>query len=111
MPGPIGSGEAVITDQNSPIRSYLTKYNEKIVAVETEAAGVAEAFYAQAGQIPPGHGWLAIRGISDRAIRTRVTQTTQPPPSMPQSSCWSCFRISIESTTAAADVRAAAALR
>jgi adenosylhomocysteine nucleosidase len=67
MPGPIGSGEAVITDQNSPIRSYLTEYNEKIVAVETEAAGVAEAFYAQAGHIPTGHGWLAIRGISDRA--------------------------------------------
>jgi adenosylhomocysteine nucleosidase len=67
MPGPIGSGEAVITDGNSPIRSYLTDYNEKVLAVETEAAGVAEAFYSQAGNIPPGHGWLAIRGISDGA--------------------------------------------
>lgn len=67
LPGPVGSGEAVITDKNSPIRRYLTEYNEKILAVETEAAGIAEAFYSQAGNTPPGHGWLAIRGISDHA--------------------------------------------
>jgi adenosylhomocysteine nucleosidase len=67
LPGPIGSGEAVITDQNSPIRSYLTEYNEKILAVETEAAGIAEAFYSQAGHTSADRGWLAIRGISDHA--------------------------------------------
>lgn len=67
LPGPVGSGEAVVTDGSSPIRHYLTQYNEKILAVETEAAGIAEAFYAQAGNAPAGHGWLAIRGISDHA--------------------------------------------
>ena len=67
LPGPIGSGEAVIADQDSPIRQYLTAFHDKVLAVETEAAGIAEAFYAQAAAPSPGGGWLAIRGISDDA--------------------------------------------
>jgi adenosylhomocysteine nucleosidase len=65
LPGPIGSGEAVIADGNSDILRYLAAFNDKTLAVETEAGGLAEAFYERAGTSPGG--WLAIRGISDHA--------------------------------------------
>lgn len=65
LPGPIGSGEAVIADKNSDIRRYVTTFNDKTLAVETEAGGLAEAFYEATGDA--GGGWLAIRGISDHA--------------------------------------------
>ena len=48
-PGLIGSGEAVIADPNSDIRRYITAFNDKTLAVETEAGGLAEAFYVTAG--------------------------------------------------------------
>jgi adenosylhomocysteine nucleosidase len=64
-PGLIGSGEAVIADPDSDIRRYITAFNDKTLAVETEAGGLAEAFYETAGS--GGDGWLAIRGISDHA--------------------------------------------
>ena len=67
LPGPIGSGEAVIADHDSAIRQYVTAFNDKTLAAETEAGGIAEAFYEMAGTSPPGGGWLAIRGISDHA--------------------------------------------
>lgn len=67
LPGPIGSGEAVIADQHSAIRDYLAAFNDKTLALETEAGGLAEAFYALADTTVPGTGWLAIRGISDLA--------------------------------------------
>lgn len=66
-PGLIGSGEAVVADQNSPIRSFVSTFNEKTLALETEAAGIAEAFYEAADTLAAGTGWLAIRGISDSA--------------------------------------------
>lgn len=65
LPGPIGSGEAVIADPDSGIRQYIAAFNDKTLAVETEAGGLAEAFYETAGS--SGDGWLAIRGISDHA--------------------------------------------
>jgi adenosylhomocysteine nucleosidase len=65
LPGPIGSGEAVIADGNSDILQYIAAFNDKTLAVETEAGGLAEAFYETAGTSPGG--WLAIRGISDHA--------------------------------------------
>jgi adenosylhomocysteine nucleosidase len=65
--GPIGSGDAVITDANSEIRRWLRDYNEKVLAVETEAAGAAQAFHDQSSQHNPALGWLTIRGISDVA--------------------------------------------
>lgn len=65
LPGPIGSGEAVIADKNSPIRRYIAGFNDKTLAVETEAGGLAEAFYEAVGT--SAGGWLAIRGISDHA--------------------------------------------
>jgi adenosylhomocysteine nucleosidase len=67
LPGPIGSGEAVVADKDSAIRQYLAAFNDKTLALETEAGGIAEAFYAMAGTGIPGGGWLAIRGISDHA--------------------------------------------
>lgn len=65
--GPIGSGEAVIADGDSAIRRYISAFNDKTLAVETEAAGVAEAFYETTDSLAAGTGWLAIRGISDKA--------------------------------------------
>lgn len=65
--GPIGSGEAVVAAQASEIRQFLTSYNDKTLALETEAGGVAQAFYESVGS---GHGvqaWLVIRGVSDLA--------------------------------------------
>ncbi len=66
-PGPIGSGEAVIADAESDIRRYVTEYNDKTLAVEMEAKGVAQAFYEAVNGTRSAIGWLAIRGISDYA--------------------------------------------
>jgi adenosylhomocysteine nucleosidase len=66
-PGLIGSGEAVIADRESDIRRYLTEFNDKALAVEMEAKGVADAFYEAVGADRPAVGWFAIRGISDHA--------------------------------------------
>jgi adenosylhomocysteine nucleosidase len=65
--GPVGSGEAVVTDVNSETRHWLGTFHEKVLAVETEAAGVAQAFHEQSGGRRPTLGWLMIRGISDTA--------------------------------------------
>jgi adenosylhomocysteine nucleosidase len=64
--GPIGSGHTVIADESSPIKTYLENYNDKILAVDTETGGLAQAFYEEPSSAGGG-GWLAIRGISDRA--------------------------------------------
>jgi nucleoside phosphorylase len=66
LPGPIGSGEAVVADADSEIRRYIAGFNDKTLAVETEAGGLAEAFYEMADG-PASSGWLAVRGISDHA--------------------------------------------
>ncbi len=67
--GPIGSGGAVITDGDSEIRDFLRRFNEKTLAVETEASGVGQAFYEEIDSERTLTGWLAIRGISDLADR------------------------------------------
>lgn len=66
LPGPIGSGDAVVADADSDIRSYLASYNDKTLAVETEAGGLSQAFYEKVSR-PDAGGWLVIRGISDHA--------------------------------------------
>jgi adenosylhomocysteine nucleosidase len=66
-PGPIGSGEAVVADADSEIRRYVTDYNDKTLALEMEAKGVAQAFYEAVNGAGPAVGWLAVRGISDDA--------------------------------------------
>ena len=64
--GPVASGEAVVADENSGIRRYIRDFNDKTLAVETEAGGVAEAFHEMAANSGT-QGWVAIRGISDSA--------------------------------------------
>jgi adenosylhomocysteine nucleosidase len=65
--GPIGSGEAVVADPDANIRKFLGSYNDKILALETEAGGVAQAFFEVVDGDKPSRGWLVIRGISDGA--------------------------------------------
>ncbi|MGW4463968.1 5'-methylthioadenosine/S-adenosylhomocysteine nucleosidase family protein [Micromonospora sp. NPDC004704] len=69
--GPVGSGDAVITDADSDIRIYLERFNERTLAVETEAGGVAQAFYEEINVDQTLRGWLTIRGISDLADRNK----------------------------------------
>jgi adenosylhomocysteine nucleosidase len=66
LPGLVASGEAVVADAGSDVRHYVQSFNDKTLALETEAGGVAEAFYEMAGDFGSG-GWLSIRGISDHA--------------------------------------------
>lgn len=66
--GPIGSGNAVVTDAGSEIRRWLHAFNERVLAVETEAAGVAQSFQETVRPDGP-RGWLTVRGISDAADR------------------------------------------
>jgi adenosylhomocysteine nucleosidase len=66
LPGPIGSGEAVVADVESNIRQYIAGFNDKTLALETEAGGLAQAFYEMVGGAETS-GWLAVRGISDLA--------------------------------------------
>jgi adenosylhomocysteine nucleosidase len=65
--GPIGSGNAVIADRDSDILTYLARFNDKILAVDMDAAGLSLAHHEDL--TPAGHplGWLVIRGISDDA--------------------------------------------
>jgi adenosylhomocysteine nucleosidase len=65
--GPIGSGNAVVADPAAEIRLWLHHVNDKVLAVETEAAGVAQSFHEMARLA----GWLTIRGISDTADQTK----------------------------------------
>jgi adenosylhomocysteine nucleosidase len=69
--GPIGSGDAVVTDSNSDILEFLRRFNEKTLAVETEAGGVGQASYEHIDAERMRHGWLTIRGISDLANRDK----------------------------------------
>ncbi|MEU7865330.1 5'-methylthioadenosine/S-adenosylhomocysteine nucleosidase [Dactylosporangium sp. NPDC049140] len=67
LPGPIGSGEAVIRDDDSPARQWLRRYNDKTLATETEGAALAHAFHEDRDADVPPRGWLVIRGVSDHA--------------------------------------------
>ncbi|MEV7190246.1 hypothetical protein AB0N81_00375 [Streptomyces sp. NPDC093510] len=65
--GLIGSGEAVLADVSADERRYLREYNEKVLAVETEGAGLATAVHASLGESDAPLAWLVVRGISDAA--------------------------------------------
>jgi adenosylhomocysteine nucleosidase len=67
--GPIGAGNAVVTDAGSEIRHWLRTFNERVLAVETESAGVAQSFHETVRQDTAPRGWLTVRGISDTADR------------------------------------------
>ncbi|WP_051467769.1 hypothetical protein [Actinomadura oligospora] len=66
LAGPVGTGEAVVADASSPIRRHLVSVNDKTLALDMEAGGLALDFHAQTGQ-HRAKGWLVIRGISDNA--------------------------------------------
>jgi adenosylhomocysteine nucleosidase len=68
--GPVGSGNAVVTDAGSEIRRWLYEFHEKVLAVETESAGVAQSFHESVRQ-DGVRGWLTIRGISDTADKAK----------------------------------------
>jgi adenosylhomocysteine nucleosidase len=63
----IGSGNAVIADDNSPTRNWLKQYNSKVAAVEMEASGVSSSFYETAVIDDCVKGLVVVRGISDLA--------------------------------------------
>jgi adenosylhomocysteine nucleosidase len=65
--GPIGSGEAVITSPTPDIVDWLHRFNEKVLAVETEAGGVGQACYEDIDGDRTLEGWLTVRGITDKA--------------------------------------------
>ncbi|MEU6992624.1 hypothetical protein ABZ953_18450 [Streptomyces sp. NPDC046465] len=69
--GLIGSGEAVLADVRADERRYLREYNEKILAVETEGAGLAAAAHTSFGESGAAEAWLVVRGISDAADRQK----------------------------------------
>jgi adenosylhomocysteine nucleosidase len=65
--GGIGSGDAVIADHDAEILKFLAGYNDKILAVDMEAGGLAAACHEQSAASGQLHGWIVIRGISDDA--------------------------------------------
>jgi adenosylhomocysteine nucleosidase len=65
--GLIGSGEAVIANHDAEILSYLASFNDKILAVDTEAGGLALACHEQSATTGRLHGWAVVRAISDDA--------------------------------------------
>ena len=70
--GPIGTGEAVIKHRDAKEREWLAKVNDKTLALDTEASGVAQQFSED--QIRNGYkpeGYLIIRGISDHADKEK----------------------------------------
>jgi adenosylhomocysteine nucleosidase len=70
--GPIGSGSAVIKDEDSKIREWLTTVSRKSKAVETEAVGVAQQFQSdKLKNTVDTKGYLVIRGISDNADKDK----------------------------------------
>jgi adenosylhomocysteine nucleosidase len=65
--GLIGSGEAVIANHDAEILRYLASFNDKVLAVDTEAGGLALACHEQSATTGRLHGWAVVRGISDDA--------------------------------------------
>ncbi|GLW62350.1 hypothetical protein Arub01_05940 [Actinomadura rubrobrunea] len=67
LTGPIGSGDAVIADQDAEILSYLAGFNDKILAIDMESGGLSLACHERTAQSGQPHGWAVVRGISDDA--------------------------------------------
>lgn len=65
--GIIGSGNAVVADYDSGILRYLASFNDKILAIDMEAAGLSQAAHEHSASSGRIHGWAVIRGISDDA--------------------------------------------
>ena len=64
--GPIGTGPRVVKFREAEERQFLTSYNEKTLALETEAESIARHFYEQ-GEDGYLAGYVVLRAISDHA--------------------------------------------
>ncbi|MEU4332948.1 5'-methylthioadenosine/S-adenosylhomocysteine nucleosidase [Nonomuraea dietziae] len=69
--GPIGSGEAVIADEDAAELAFLASFNDKILAVDMEAGGLGQACHERSASSGQQHRWMVVRGISDRADRNK----------------------------------------
>ena len=69
--GPIGSGNAVIADRDSGILKFLARFNDKILAVDMESAGLSQAHHEGLTASGRPLGWLVVRGISDDASKQK----------------------------------------
>lgn len=69
----LASGEKLIDNINSEIRTRLEKMNQNIIAVEMEAAGVAAAIEMGINDCK----FIAIKGISDLADGTKNKETAK----------------------------------
>lgn len=67
LTGPIGSGDAVIADRDSEILKYLARFNDKILAVDTESGALGQSCHEQSAMSGRLQGWAVVRGISDDA--------------------------------------------
>lgn len=64
--GPIGTGPRVVKFREAEERKFLESFNEKTLALETEAESIARNFYEHVGERRLT-GYLIIRAISDHA--------------------------------------------
>jgi nucleoside phosphorylase len=71
--GPIASGEKLLADIESPTRKAILDLNDKMLAVEMEAAGVGAATMELDRKGGP-HRFVAIKGISDSASTKKGSQ-------------------------------------
>lgn len=77
--GPIGCGEAVVKYRDSEIRTWLQRLHDKVLAVETEAAGVSQQFDEdELRRDITTKGVIVIRGISDHADEEKDDRWRKP---------------------------------
>jgi adenosylhomocysteine nucleosidase len=77
--GPVASGEAVVAYREGPIRQWLSQVNDKILALETEAGGLAEVFEEeQLSRAVRANAYLVVRGISDHADKEKDDRWREP---------------------------------
>lgn len=68
--GPIGTGPRVIKFHDAEERKFLESFNEKTLALETEAESVARTYY-EAGEGGQLGGYMVLRAISDHADQAK----------------------------------------
>ena len=71
--GPIGSGSSVIGSELSKIREWLKDFDDKTLAVETEAEGFCSFNYEEKLDRNESKHMLIVRGISDTADNDKNT--------------------------------------
>lgn len=77
--GPVGTGEAVVKFRDGETRKWLTTVNDKTLALETEAGGVAQQFLEDTlREGEKALGYLVIRGVSDHADQDKDNKWRGP---------------------------------